>query len=419
MSPAADPSNATATDLAANALLGSLLWDPRRAADVTWLQVEDFAHPANRAIYATLTGMQAEGQRVDAHTIIEPLRRGTFHDAAAVGGTSPGVLLHDLLAGTPATPSAESMGQEPGSWPARSEHIRYARIVLDDSIRRQVVAAGVRIGQSTRDAVTVDAEAASQHVDAVFQQTITRLQGLTERQSASESRATPHAHTGGAEPSLGEREGGITRPDLTPREIARAEHRLIGACLGDPGIRETAHRQLQGSDFADPAAGATWEAITGLLDHDEPVDFVFVASELERRGGPGFSAARLLQLAQYAVAPAALRDLDTVARAAMSRAGEKVQQQLATLAADRGHGSAELLERASQAVGDALETARRVTGGPPATAAARVFQRPAQLNGARRPDTTGASGSARDPVPPPREARQPGPTPRAAPQPRR
>lgn len=414
MSPAVDPSNVTATDLAANALLGALLWDPSRAADVTWLQAEDFAHPANRAIYATLTGMQAEKQQVDARTIIEPLRRGTYHDAVAVGGTSPGALLHDLLSGTPATPSAESMGQAPGTWPERSEHIRYARLVLDDSIRRQVVASGARIGQSTRDAATVDAEAASQHVNVVFEQISDRLQSLTERHAAAQSGNQLHGTAVRVERTTGERGAGAPRAELTPQETRRAELRLIGACLGDPGIRETAHRQLRRSDFADPAAGATWEAITGLLGRGEPVDFVLVAAELERSGCAGLPAHQLLQTAQKAVAPAALRDLDTVARASIARAGDQVQQQLAALAADRGRGSTEVLKRASQTVGEASETAIRVAGGAPATTAARVFQGTLSPDGARRGTPAGSSEPARDSGPP-----RPTPAARVFPQSRR
>jgi hypothetical protein len=119
----------TAADLAAQALLGALLWDPRRARDVAdWLTAEDFLRPDHGAIYATVVGMLADGRPVvDVFTVLESLLRGDHHDLHVDRtGTGPlsGPGLHSLISMTPATPRGEEHGEL-----ARSEHVRYARIV--------------------------------------------------------------------------------------------------------------------------------------------------------------------------------------------------------------------------------------------------------------------------------------------------
>ena len=46
-----------AVELAEQALLGALLWEPARVADIAdWLAADDFYRPAHAAIYRTITG---------------------------------------------------------------------------------------------------------------------------------------------------------------------------------------------------------------------------------------------------------------------------------------------------------------------------------------------------------------------------
>src|SRR3954470_15349452 len=144
--------DATVTDLASAAVLGALLGDPRRVREVMdWLEPADFPHPMHRAVYATLVGLVAAGEPVNLLKLPATLASGRFHDVHVDPGR-PGPVgaagLHTLLSFTPATPGAETHdGQH------HSEHVRYGQLVLEDSVRRQVHAAGVRLEQHAREAI--------------------------------------------------------------------------------------------------------------------------------------------------------------------------------------------------------------------------------------------------------------------------
>src|SRR3954454_4838734 len=73
--------DATVTDLASAAVLGGLLWDPRRVRDVIGsLEPADFPHPMHRAVYATLGGLVAAGEPVILLHHPATLGSGRFHD---------------------------------------------------------------------------------------------------------------------------------------------------------------------------------------------------------------------------------------------------------------------------------------------------------------------------------------------------
>jgi DnaB helicase-like protein len=147
--------DATVADLAAAAVLGAVLWDPRRLREVMdWLEPDDFLHPVHRAIYATVTGLVAAGEPVDLMRLPAVLASGCFHEVH-VNPREPGPLgaaaLHTFLSFTPATPPRG--GRFDGQ--PRSEHVRYAQLVLEASVRRAVHDAGVHIAQHAREAIDV------------------------------------------------------------------------------------------------------------------------------------------------------------------------------------------------------------------------------------------------------------------------
>src|SRR5215211_1395471 len=73
--------DATVTDLASAAVLGALLWDPRRVRDVMdWLEPADFPHPIHRAVYATLVGLVAAAEPVNLLELPATLASGRFQD---------------------------------------------------------------------------------------------------------------------------------------------------------------------------------------------------------------------------------------------------------------------------------------------------------------------------------------------------
>ncbi|MHA6797545.1 DnaB-like helicase N-terminal domain-containing protein (plasmid) [Pseudonocardia bannensis] len=385
---APDAARTTATDLAASALLGALLWDPRRVRDVAdWLEPTDFGHWAHRAIYQTMTGLIADGREVDLLSLPEVLARGEYHDAHVDrGGIGPlsAPALHDLLSMTPATPRAEE--HEANQGVVRSEHVRYARVVLEDSIRRQVQAAGTRIDQYARHATGQDADTAAEVMAPVLAETTARLRELTSRlgdSGALRSRiaaaldpATP-ATGPGAAGSTPDVEIGHPRPPLTAAGVQRAEYSLIGACLVSPQVRGLVEDRLLAEDFTTAEVAATWQAIRALSRRGDPVDFVLVAVEVERQGatpdyGPGLGAAELARVAARADAVSGYRAVDTVARAALSRAAGQAHRELQQLAGDRAKTGQEVLRGAQGVLTTVEATARRLGGNAAATAAAAL-----------------------------------------------
>jgi hypothetical protein len=82
----------TVADFASAAVLGAVLWDPRRLREVMdWLEPDDFLHPVHRAVYATVSGLVAAGEPVDLMRLPAVLASGRFHEVH-VDAREPGPL---------------------------------------------------------------------------------------------------------------------------------------------------------------------------------------------------------------------------------------------------------------------------------------------------------------------------------------
>mgnify|MGYP001095830172 CR=1 FL=1 len=411
---AAVPRIEAAGDLAAQALLGALLWEPSRIRDVSdWLEPADFEHWAHRAIYQTLTGLVADGRPVALQDLPGILARGEYHDAH-VDSTGIGPLsasaLHTLLAMTPATPDRAHRDQ---GGTARSEHVRYARIVLDDSVRRQVAAAGTRIEQLGRTAAEYDV----QHgVDAM----IPTLSGVRDALERLGGRVA-QAHSDGVsivDALSGSRQiGELTQPrELAagasavdaPRaaaapssaEIERAERALVGACLVSSEVRSAAAEWLRPEDFASADAAQTWRVVLDMTQRGDPVDFVLVAVEVETARAvaqvadlepAGFDPPTLHRLAERGDRLAGHRAAGGIGRAALQRLTHRVRTELDGIAGDRAVGTRVLLQNAQQTVNAVQRTSQRLSGQSAPSIAAAMFTTPA-----------GAPAPAAAAVPPPR-----------------
>lgn len=66
-----------------------------------------------------------------------------------------------------------------------------------------------------------------------------------------------------------------------------AERGLLGALLIDPEAMSRVRGLLEPDDFAGPKGRAVYAALCALHDRGEPVDYVLVEAELERRGDLG------------------------------------------------------------------------------------------------------------------------------------
>jgi replicative DNA helicase len=389
MTTAPENTHLAAADLAAEALLGALLWDSRRVRDVSgWLEADDFYRPDHGAIYATLVGLLADGQAgVDVFTVLASLERGDHHDLpvdhTGIGPLSaPG--LHRLISMTPATPRADNI-RATFSAEARSEHVRYARIVQEDSIRRQVQALGTRIGQHASHIADRDSDEAAAIVAPVLAEARARLRELAGRLERAGTGRT--SLTAALNPAPSPAAG--ARREQT--HLRRAEYRLIGACLVSAEVRRLVTGQLDSNDFTVREVAATWEAITALQRRGNPVDLVLVAHQVEQQGalphvGQGLLPDQLHNLAVHSYPVDGLWALETVVRAALTRTLHETRDRLQDLAADRTRSGADVLAGAGHAIEQATTTTRRLTStarSPTETAA--LTPPPTVVPAARRP----------------------------------
>jgi replicative DNA helicase len=367
--------------------------------------------------------MRNDGRAVDILTLPDVLASGSYHDAHVQRSDGRGALsaaaLHTYLSTTPATPQQENA-------PARSEHVQYARLVLDDSIRRQVEALGTRIDQHARHIADQDSASAAETLVGVLADVRARIRQLTGRldeahrgrsaiASALNAQAAPAAAGRGQTPDVQDPAASAAAP--TARQLRRAEYTVIGASLISPDLRELAEGRLRARDFATPESTATWEAIRSLHQQQRPVDVVLVAAEVERQGelpgvGRGLDPQQLFQIVQrseYVAFPAGYKAMETVVRAAITRAVHGGGAQLQDLLGDRARSSEELLTSAQQTVSGVESTVRRLTGtSPVATALTALTPPQGQIPAARQPrPPTDSPAPARPAGPPP-----PTPTPR-------
>lgn len=420
---AADPRSQAAGDLAAQALLGALLWEPSRTRDVSdWLEPADFEHWAHRAIYQTLTGLIADGRPVALQDLPGILARGEYHDAH-VDSTGIGPLsasaVHTLLAMTPATPDRAHRDQ---GGTARSEHVRYARIVLDNSVRRQVTAAGTRIEQLGRAAAEYDAQHGADAMNPALSGVRAALERLGGRvaQAHSDGVSIVDALSGPpqiplltqpAEPAAGMSAAAVPNATAAPSsaEIERAERALVGACLVSSEVRSAAAEWLRPEDFASADAAQTWRVVLDMIQRGDPVDFVLVAVEVETARAvaqvadlepAGFNPPTLHRLAERGDRLAGHRAAEVIGRAALQSVTRRVRTELDGLAGDRAVGARTLLQNAQQAVDTAQRTSRRLSGQSAPSIAAAIFTAP------------GAPAPAAAAVPPPRlSSAEQGPSP--------
>lgn len=377
--------DATVADLASAAVLGAVLWDPRRLREVMgWLEPDDFLHPVHRAIYATVTGLVAAGEPVDLMRLPAALASGRFHEVHVDPG-EPGPLgaagLHTLLAFTPATPPR---GGRYDAQP-RSEHVRYAQLVLEASVRRQVHAAGVRIAQHAREAIDVVDDSPTPPVYATVAAAMERLGPVLdtiERHLQHLADRLDHPQGTGAGPptNAAQRDAETTTgkgrlpaelrvPVELPvsAELHQAELAVLGACLVAPGVRRTALSILVPADFTTPQVAATWTALTALAARGEPVDFVLLAAAVARHatttgGVRGLAPAELFRLAERGDPGIGARAVQTVARACLRRALAAAQHQLAAAAANPALAAEQVIRDARASLRRAQATARRLLG---------------------------------------------------------
>jgi replicative DNA helicase len=361
------PTNAT--DLAERALIGALLADPSRVRDVRdWLRPSDVHEPKARAIYQTLTELHRHGRTVTIREL--PLV------IAADDGAHPTVTAQDLHAYVQATPAAS---QQLGTQHLRSNHVIYARRVLEAAARRIVAIAGSRIQEATehcRDNPHLGAG----DITATLAQTQQRLAALGQRLRHAQgspgslitaalggpTHDTPVQKRDGIEPA-GIWPGAPSGP-LTIRAVLEAERELLTSCLTNPALHAELAGWLTPTDFSRPEHAATWAAFNALAQAGTPIDYVTLAWQCQRHNPDynslGLSADQLATMARHPPgSPGAA--VATVAHAALLRHTDAARQQVQAIAEDRAADALTVVSAAEKAYRAVGEHARRLYGTTP------------------------------------------------------
>jgi replicative DNA helicase len=401
----------SAADLAERALVGALLWDSGRVRDVRdWLRPGDLNHWKARSIYQTLSGLDRDGRSVPVTELPAVIAAGTYHDSRQ--GAITAVDLHTYMRATPATPPAST--QFPDQL-VRSNHVVYARRVLEAAARYMVAVAGSRIQEA--------AEHSREHPDlgagalaATLAHTQQRLAVLGERlrhaQGSPGSLITaalggpvPDTLPDDAELVTGGIQPGPPAPPLTTRAVIEAEREVLTACLTDPATRAALLGWLTPEDFSRPEHAATWAAYGALTKAGTPIDYVTLAWECERHNPDydsfGLHADQLSTMVRHTpgLPGPAVR---TIAHASLLRHTDTAREQVAAIADDRTTDALTMVSAAADSYREVAHHARQLTG--TTTAVSRAT---AALN----PTTNGTPPGSRQPhwtaPPPPRPPDQP------------
>jgi len=357
-----------ATDLAERALIGTLLTDPSRVRDVRdWLRPSDINQPKARAIYHTLTELHRHGRTVTIRELPMVI--------AADDGAHPTITAQDLHAYVQASPAAS---QQLGTQHLRSNHVIYARRVLEASARRIVAIAGSRI-QEVTEHCRDNPHLGAGDIAATLAQTQQRLAALGQRLRHAQgspgslitavlggpTRDTPGQERAGIEPA-GSWPGPPSGP-LTIRAVLEAERELLASCLTNPTLHAELARWLTPTDFSRPDHAATWAAFNALAQAGTPIDYVTVAWQCQRpnpdHNSPGLSPDQLATMARHtqgSPGPA----VATVAHASLLRHADVAHQQVQAIAEDRAVDALTVVSAAEKAYRDVGEHARRLSGTP-------------------------------------------------------
>ncbi len=238
-----------AVHYAEQSLLGALLLEPHRLADIGPLQADHFSNHTHGALLAGMRSVpppDPEAHRTDAAwltTVLEAAR------PEAPGLTAS--YLHTLVQVCP--------------WPKHAP--AYARMIRADHARRMLRMHAERLAWTSRDATLPDPAAATLAQADVFGRFLEDLSG----QFAPHPGSLPRTPLPAAPP----RDSG--------EEAVDEERLLLATATAHPAELKTM-RWLQAEDFALPLHGALWQCLTALVHRGDPVDPITVLWEAQHRG---------------------------------------------------------------------------------------------------------------------------------------
>lgn len=325
------PRVASPATIAERALVGAALFDPAKVHDVPWLAASDFGDLACRALWQDL--------------MVHP--RAEWESPAT---TATRVQLEQEVHANHV--SAYAVHALVSEAPAPAAHQEYARMVLEASVRRQVGALDLMVGQSVNHGPRATLEAAATSV-AVATGASQRLEVADGRRARIDPDLAELArHLTSPQGREARRAAAKTVPEqgdalLRPLGTVEAESAVLGALVFSDGARAELQGRFRAEDMTSPQRQATWGATVALLEQRRPVDEVTVQWEQarqERAFGPGLAVTEIRELRPWAVFTD--EAVQTLARRSTAQLASKINHQNAAAAKDLGLDTAAVLDNA-------------------------------------------------------------------------
>ncbi|MFD3563549.1 DnaB-like helicase N-terminal domain-containing protein [Streptomyces sp. NPDC058686] len=234
---------------AEQSLLGALLLEPHRLADIDDLEAGQFSNHAHGALFQAMRTAPPPAPEIHRS---DPAWLNTVLDAARPH--APGLTasyLHTLIQVCP--------------WPQHAP--AYARMIRSDHSRRTLLMLAERLAQTSTDATLPNPAATTLAQADTLGQFLDTLAGQFAPHPGSLPRTsvpdTPTVHQSG--------------------EALDEERLLLATATAHPAELKNM-RWLQPDDFALPLHATVWQCLTTLVHNGEPVDPVTVLWEAQHRG---------------------------------------------------------------------------------------------------------------------------------------
>lgn len=276
-----------ADQLAEAATLGALLLEPAALADVTgWLRADDFALWWHGEVYTVLRERLAAAEPIHPEAVGLQLRdRGVRR-----GGLSRIV---DLLQVVPVRPHPR----------------RYAAMVLESSLRREIAGQGVLLRAAALSAALTQESRPVVNITALVEAALAdgqqRWQLAAGEQASAVSTPPQFAPVvRNTDRALGADRLLAAHPELDQRAVREHEQRLVAALICHPAQIPAISRWLRPEALLDRAWRAAYAALVDLGERGEPVDLITVAWETQRasrRRGPGPDPSTLMRAVDAAI----------------------------------------------------------------------------------------------------------------------
>ena len=277
-----------AMHLAEQATLGCLLLEPALIDSVSsWLRAEDFNHPWHRSVFATIRELHVARASLDPASVGQALVGRLGHRKADL----PHVV--DLLQAAPIHPHGQ----------------RYASMVLEASLRREVACQGVLLQGAALSASLSQRSSPVTRITALVDATLTRAEDrwLT----ATGGRAEEPGVGAGWEPGIREHDAALgadrllrAHPPLDLAEVLLHEERLVASLISHPSQIAATAMWLRPEVVSHPEWRPVYTALVQMAELGQPIDVITVAWEVHRtsaRLGPGPGTRTLRDAADLSV----------------------------------------------------------------------------------------------------------------------